>query len=85
MAQKYNERIVTSIYQDIYHTYGNRTYHTAIAFVASKNIENNYFIKETLKQPFHISNDLDLFSNIFPDQSWQDIILIIEPTISCTG
>ncbi|AJI53996.1 glucosyltransferase domain-containing protein [Francisella philomiragia] len=72
MAQKYNERIVTSIYQDIYHTYGNSTYHTAIVFVASKNIENNYFIKETLKQPFHTSNDLDLFSNIFPDQSWQD-------------
>ncbi|MEY8766629.1 MULTISPECIES: glucosyltransferase domain-containing protein [Francisella] len=72
MAQAYNQRTLNSLYQNIYDKIGTKIYNTAIIFIASKHIDNSYFIKTTINQPFYLNSNLDLFSSIFPDSSWQE-------------
>ncbi|MED7787715.1 glucosyltransferase domain-containing protein [Francisella sp. 19X1-34] len=72
MAEKYNEKILNTLYQKAYRMIGKDIYHTPIVFVSSKKISNSFFIEETKKQPFYSNSDFDLFSSIFPGTSWQE-------------
>ncbi|WP_150466713.1 glucosyltransferase domain-containing protein [Francisella sp. SYW-9] len=72
MAEKYNEKILNTLYQKAYQMIGKDIYHTPIVFVSSGKISNSFFIKETKKQPFYFNSNFDLFSSIFPGPSWQE-------------